>query len=215
MTALLSRSVHAQNGDPRTFRACFVPTVGALYMIGEKGLPDACLSETHEEMQWTEDRNGTVTILDGSVTTPKLATDAVTSEKIVAEAVGSSEIARGAVQTHHVADEAITVTKIADGAVGGEQLAAGAVASEHLDVSWLRTFSSASVPAGSTAVIIESCTDGREPIAGAWETFGDINVVGQGPSGEKGWRFRIRNNDAEAAVVVALALICVDLDLGS
>lgn len=52
---------------------------------------------------------------DGSVTTAKLATDAVTADKIAASAVGTSELAT----------DSVTADKIAAGAVGTSEIAAG------------------------------------------------------------------------------------------
>jgi hypothetical protein len=257
MTVLLSRPASAQNGDPRTFRACFVPTVGAMYLIGEEGLPETCLSEIHEEIQWTEDGDGTVTILDGSVTTAKLASDAVTSEKIANGAVGSSEIANGAVQTDDVADEAITAVKLADGAVGSDQLADGAVTSdkianrtitstniavgavgtveiasgavssselransvtsEHLNVQWVRTTTTQGVLAGEAGTLVRNCEDGREVISGGIAHAGDVSVLDDvtvlesAPVSETSWRFRVRNNSTDLALLEFI-IICADLN---
>ncbi len=38
----------------QAFSACFVPQVGAMYLIKRSGLPTACLSATHVEITWTE-----------------------------------------------------------------------------------------------------------------------------------------------------------------
>jgi hypothetical protein len=40
--------------QPATFFACFVPSVGAIYMIKRTGLPQACLGATHVEITWTD-----------------------------------------------------------------------------------------------------------------------------------------------------------------
>ena len=68
-----------------TFRACRVPSVGAIYMIGVSGAPSACLDPSHVEFQWTEGGGGVPA--DGSITTAKLANGAVTGAKIAAGAV--------------------------------------------------------------------------------------------------------------------------------
>ncbi|TKT03450.1 hypothetical protein [Streptomyces lasalocidi] len=66
-------------------------------------------------------------ILDGIVTTLKLADDAVTTAKLAAQAVGTSELALGAVNAAQLADDAVTNAKIAADAVGATELLNGAV----------------------------------------------------------------------------------------
>jgi hypothetical protein len=39
---------------PTTFNACYVPSVGAVYLIKLTGLPASCLSTSHVEITWTE-----------------------------------------------------------------------------------------------------------------------------------------------------------------
>jgi hypothetical protein len=63
-----------------TYTACYVPSVGAVYLIKRSGLPSACLSTAHVEFSWTE--GGAVA--DGSVTTAKIVDGAVTTAKIAA-----------------------------------------------------------------------------------------------------------------------------------
>lgn len=113
---VVARPAHAQNGDPRAFRACLVPTVGAMYLIGEDGLPQTCLSESHEEIQWTENGDGTVTLLDGSVTTPKIAAEAATSDKLADGAVGADQLASEAPEPATGAD---TARRVRDGPNSG------------------------------------------------------------------------------------------------
>lgn len=50
------RSAGAQEG--RTFTACYVPDVGAVYLIQEEGLPSACLATSHVEFSWTDGGGG-------------------------------------------------------------------------------------------------------------------------------------------------------------
>lgn len=107
--ALPGAEAAAQN----TYRACRVPTVGAIYMIGVTGAPTACLDASHVEFSWTE--GGAPP--DGSITTVKLANDAVTSAKIADGAVTSADIADGTIATVDIADGAITQVKL-DAGVG-------------------------------------------------------------------------------------------------
>jgi hypothetical protein len=77
----------AQAPAPRMFSACYVPAVGAIYLIKETGLPGACLSPNHVEITWNEGvqaDGGTTTakLADGAVTTVKLADGAVTAAKL-------------------------------------------------------------------------------------------------------------------------------------
>lgn len=73
---LLGTSSRAQT--PQTFNACYVPSVGAIYLVGLTGLPGACLGPTHVAVSWAQGG----TLGDGSVTTAKLADGAVTTAKI-------------------------------------------------------------------------------------------------------------------------------------
>jgi len=56
-------------------------------------------------------------VLNGSITTAKLADDAVTQDKIYPGAVGSVEIATGGVSAVNIATDAVSSDKIAAGAV--------------------------------------------------------------------------------------------------
>ncbi|MFF8544833.1 hypothetical protein ACF060_31605 [Streptomyces werraensis] len=71
-------------------------------------------------------------ILDGIVTSLKLADDAVTAAKIAAGAVGTSELADAAVHAQQLADAAVEVGKIADNAVTGDAIASEAVTAGKL-----------------------------------------------------------------------------------
>lgn len=66
-------------------------------------------------------------IVDGIVTTLKLADDAVTQAKLAAAAVGSTELQAGSVLAAKLADAAVEVGKIANNAVTGPAIASDAV----------------------------------------------------------------------------------------
>ena len=87
----LSAPWTVQAQEAQTFQACYVPDVGALYLINLPGLPEACLSENHEPVSWTEGED----LADGAVSTAKLADGAVTAEKLVDGAVTPEKLADG------------------------------------------------------------------------------------------------------------------------
>ena len=40
---------------PKVYRACYTPTTGTVYRIGEPGMPSACAKPTHVEFTWTSE----------------------------------------------------------------------------------------------------------------------------------------------------------------
>lgn len=93
-----------------TFNACYVPNVGAIYLIKIAGLPQNCLSGSHIEISWTD---GSPNVADGSIVTVKLADGAVTTVKLADLAVTAAKLAAGAVGTAQLADGAVTSAKLA------------------------------------------------------------------------------------------------------
>lgn len=67
-----------------------------------------------------------------AVTTPKIADKAVTTEKIAEKAVTVSRIVDGAVTTPKIADTAVTSDKIANYAVIGKKIASGAITNDKI-----------------------------------------------------------------------------------
>jgi hypothetical protein len=63
----------------------------------------------------------------GSITTAKLANDAVDGTKIADDAINSEHYVDASIDTAHIADDQVTQAKIAAGAVGTTELAADAV----------------------------------------------------------------------------------------
>ncbi|HRQ78576.1 MAG TPA: hypothetical protein PLY94_08240, partial [Gemmatimonadaceae bacterium] len=60
-----SRSTHAESlhaselssatllvASNDTLKACFVPTTGVVYLVGQPGLPTACVSPVHVALSW-------------------------------------------------------------------------------------------------------------------------------------------------------------------
>ena len=102
-------------------------------------------------------------ILDGIVTTVKLADDAVTQAKIAVAAVGSTELAAGAVleeklaanavTTGKLADQVITETKLADDAVTAAKVAVNAIDSAAIQDAAINAakIGAAAVTAGALA----------------------------------------------------------------
>jgi len=96
-----------------TYYACYVPSVGAMYLIKLSGLPQACLSPAHQQVSWTD----TPVPADGSVSTAKLADGAVTAPKLATGSVGTTQLADGGVATADLADGAVTTATLAVPAV--------------------------------------------------------------------------------------------------
>ncbi|MGH7636122.1 MAG: tail fiber domain-containing protein [Gemmatimonadaceae bacterium] len=80
----------------RTWTACYVPSVGAMYLVKETGLPTACLATTHVEVTWTDGvvSDGSITaakLADGSIATAKLSFDPATQVELDAHAHGRTD----------------------------------------------------------------------------------------------------------------------------
>ncbi|MFD7867307.1 hypothetical protein [Streptomyces sp. NPDC059783] len=92
-------------------------------------------------------------ILDGIVTTVKLADDAVTAAKVAAAAIDSTALADGAVLSAKLAAAAVSVGKIANNAVTGPAIAADAVTAGKIaaDAVTAREIAAGSVTASEVA----------------------------------------------------------------
>lgn len=69
----------------------------------------------------------TISVLDGGITTDKLADDAVTQDKIADNAIGTAQLQDNAVNTSEIADNAVTNAKLADNAVNTAEIADNAI----------------------------------------------------------------------------------------
>lgn len=122
-------------GAAQAVNACYVPAVGAIYLVGLPGLPAGCLAAAHTAIALGGGGGGAladgsitaVKLADGAVITIKLADGSVTAAKLATNAVGANHIATNAVGSDEVASSAIGSSEIADGAVTGLDLASGAV----------------------------------------------------------------------------------------
>jgi hypothetical protein len=72
-------------------------------------------------------------VLDGIITTVKLADDAVTQAKVAAGAIGTTEISDDAVTTPKIIAGAVQTAQIAADAVNASKIAAGAITTGKLD----------------------------------------------------------------------------------
>ena len=76
-------------------------------------------------------------IIDGAVGSSEVADNALTANDLAANSVGSSEIANGAVGSSEVSDNALTANDLADNSVGSSEIASGAVGSSEVKDSSL------------------------------------------------------------------------------
>ena len=83
-------------------------------------------------------KNDGFLIVDGAITTDKLAANAVTAAKIAADTITAAEIATGTITATEIAADTITAAKIAAGAIGADELAADSVYTKNLMIgNWV------------------------------------------------------------------------------
>src|SRR5256714_5980116 len=114
-------------GSAQAVNACYVPNVGAIYLVGLTGLPTACLNSNHVAIAL-----GGASLPDGSVSTIKIADAAVTGAKIGAAAVGPNQIAPAAVQGGNLSSNAVVAGNIAGNAVQPGNIAANTVGTSQI-----------------------------------------------------------------------------------
>ena len=175
----------------QTFTACYVPDVGALYLIGLPGLPTECVSDAHEEVRWTE--GGATEIAPGSVRSEALAPGAITAEKI----------APGEVQTRHIGQGQVVRDRLAPGSVDGSRL--------DVDYEQIRLAPPEVVLAPGRYARRATCPEGKRVLGGGWEGGArNIVVLESRPVSPSTWRvdYQIEGSDQGP---IGLWLICADL----
>jgi hypothetical protein len=124
----------------QTFFACYVPEVGAIYLIRLEGLPGECLSVEHVEISWTEGGSATIPdnsittakLVDLAVTTAKLSNGAVTNTKLANDAVTSTNIVNGSLSAADLGTNSVGTSALINGSVTSAKLATAAVTSAHV-----------------------------------------------------------------------------------
>jgi hypothetical protein len=108
------------------------------------------------------------TTADGSVTTPKLATDAVTQPKIANDAVGAAELENNAVDTNALQIDSVDTLALQDEVVTSDKLGSGAVQSGHFKANGTLSIDWPSLSAGN-------CASNNAGVTGALAT--DLVVI--------------------------------------
>jgi len=194
-----------------TFTACRVPDVGAIYMIGVAGAPTECLDPSHVEFSWTE--GGTVA--DGSITTEKLANEAVTSAKITDGTIVAADVSSASIQLR-VSDTCAVGSYIRAIASSGTvtcETAPSILGLEHIIRQW-------SVPANSTNQFLTAdCPLGKTLLSGGVNFGSSIQLTSfHAVAGSEGsfqqptqWLVRAANPTGNSILVNVYA-ICAFID---
>lgn len=163
-------------GAGQAINACYVPAVGALYLVGLTGLSTACVAPGHVAISLS---SGAASIGDGAVTTAKIADGAVTSAKIASGGVLAGHIAPNAISGGHIAANAVGTAQIAGGAIQTSDIAEGAVTASKLGpgvsraIQWASVRGSDGVPFQNTGSIT-----GSRISTGNYRLVFPANVVG-------------------------------------
>ena len=108
---------------------------------------------------------GVITIVgDNTISTAKIAPDAVTAAEIATDAVGTSEIAANAVDTSEIAANAVTLTELADGTQGGTLYYGAAGAPTEL-------------AAGTSGYFLKTLGAAANPVWGVPTEFNDTAIL--------------------------------------
>ena len=182
-----------------TFRACRVPDVGAIYMIGVQGAPNECLDATHVEFSWTEGVGA------GTIGTTQLADDAVTAAKIGSGAVGSLQLASDAVNGTKVVDASITSFDLADGAVTAPKLGVEVVSVFVQEARTEDLYVGTATCPGGKRVIAGGFVHSSVVTAEATDSF----VTANQPFGDDTWRVAFRDPSPYGINSFSVYAVCI------
>ena len=163
-----------------TFETISDGTISITAFVDEDNMASnsATLLPTQQSVKAYVDASVFSGVADGSISTAKLADDAVTAAKLASnavvtasivddnvtqakiadDAVGADQLAASAVVTASIVDDNVTQAKIADDAVGADQLAASAVVTASIvdDAVTAAKIASEPVAVGITSVVTSS-----------------------------------------------------------
>lgn len=198
LCAILHAEPAAAQGT--TYFACYVPTVGAMYLIKLPGLPGACLSTSHQQVSWTDG----AALTDGSITTPKLADGAVTTAKLLDGGVGTVDLADGAVTSPKLAAGSVGTAQLADGSVTSAKLASGG---SRLGVPHIVQVGPLTAPNQSGGALEASCPAGEVILSGGYMTSSGVAYfTASYPLDTTTWRVVVFNNSGSSMTFGAYAL---------
>jgi len=190
------------------------PSVGDTYLATDTGVFWKCFSDG----VWT----GTIAaaeIPSSSVTTAKLADNAITAAKITSGAVGSAAIGAGAVTADKLATEsvlasafasgAVTADKIADGAVNSAAIAAGAVTTAKIADG---SVTAEKVAQGAISLVGIAEGDGADVYtsSGTWVAVSGLSVTATTRGGTVLVVFAAQLQPGSGANTMAQATIFID-----
>ena len=115
-------------------------------------------------------------VSDGSITTAKLAADAVTGAQIADDAVDSEHYVDGSIDTAHLSADCVTGAKIADDTIDSEHYAALSIDAEHISTGAI-TSGKLAASAVATANIADAAVGTTQLSAALQTIMGYLSTV--------------------------------------
>ena len=174
-----------------TYQACYVPEIGAIYLIGLSGLPSTCLKASHTSIEWSDATVGEKGEKGDQGDTGSAGPPGPEGKKGEKGAKGDK------------GDPGDTGPAGATGAKGDKGDAGDAITPVIADGPTVTIAVNGSVQTTAT------CPGGRKLLSGGWEVISggrNLDVRRSFPASPTSWEFHFRNNHTSSITVNTIVL---------